>query len=60
MEDGQFVRPINVRVGISDGLMTEVVGGDLQEGTPVIVGETTNDGGANSSNPFAPKLPTNK
>jgi len=60
VEDGQFVRPINVRVGISDGLMTEIVDGNLQEGTPVIVGETTNDNGTNSSNPFAPKLPTNK
>jgi HlyD family secretion protein len=60
VEDGQFVRPVKVRVGISDGLLTEIVGGDLQEGTAVVVGETTEENGADSSNPFAPKLPTKK
>ncbi len=60
VEDGQFVRPINVQVGISDGLMTEIVGGDLKEGTAVVVGENAADSGADSSNPFAPKLPAKK
>jgi HlyD family secretion protein len=60
VEDGQYVRPINVRIGISDGLVTEIVGGDLKEGTAVVVGETTDNDGADSSNPFAPKLPTKK
>jgi HlyD family secretion protein len=60
VEDGQFVRPLNVRVGMSDGLVTEIVSGELQEGTPVVVGESTEENTADSSNPFAPKLPTKK
>jgi HlyD family secretion protein len=58
--DGQFVRPVDVGVGISDGVVTEIVGGDLQEGTPVVVGETDAGTGANSSNPFTPQLPRPK
>jgi HlyD family secretion protein len=60
VEDGQFVRPINVRVGITDGIVSEIVGGDLREGTSVVVGEASGDGPADSGNPFAPKLPSNK
>jgi HlyD family secretion protein len=56
--DGQYVRPVEVAVGISDGVVTEIIGGDLQEGTPVVVGET--EAVAPSSNPFAPQVPRPK
>lgn len=44
--DGSGVpKPVNVRLGISDGSYTELLGGDLREGAAVIVGS----GGANGA-----------
>jgi HlyD family secretion protein len=60
VSDGEFVRPVDVLVGLSDGVVTEVVGGELPEGTPVVVGEASADPAADPGNPFAPKLPANK
>jgi HlyD family secretion protein len=36
--DGANARPLDVRLGLSDGLSTEVLAGPLAEGTEVIVG----------------------
>lgn len=66
-----LVRPIEVTVGVSDGLMTEISGGDVKEGMRVIVGEDDAGSGSdaqeasgesasdgdNTSNPFLPKPP---
>jgi HlyD family secretion protein len=52
------LRRADVRVGISDGLLTAVDGNDLREGDEVVVGEAV--AGAASSgttNPFAPASP---
>ncbi len=53
---GEFLRPIKVRVGMSDGAMTEVEGPELQEGLAVVVAEQRQkaapQGGAN---PFVPQ-----
>ena len=38
IQDGQFVRPIAVQVGLSDGVMTEIIAGDVKEGMEIIVG----------------------
>src|SRR5262249_30318979 len=35
------VRPIPVQTGLSDGTLTEIVKGDLKEGTAVVVGDQT-------------------
>ena len=56
VEDGDFVRPLKVRIGLSDGLMTEIVGGDLQEGTAVVVGEVHDNNSSGTSNPFTPQM----
>ena len=40
-EQDKFVRPVHVKVGVTDGLVTEVEGRDLAEGLQVVVGETT-------------------
>jgi HlyD family secretion protein len=60
IQDGNYVRPIPVRAGVSDGANTEVVfknPGDLPEGTRVIVGDTIADaGGAGTTNPFMPQF----
>jgi HlyD family secretion protein len=55
VQDGDFVRPVRVRAGWSDGSMTEVEGEGLNEGTEVIVGEIR-AAADNTSNPFAPKM----
>lgn len=57
--DSNFVRPIRVRMGPSDGTMTEVTGKDLQEGTTIVTGVQTPEAGAKASgntNPFAPQF----
>jgi HlyD family secretion protein len=62
-----LVQPLEVRVGATDGTMTEVGGALLKEGMQVVSGEEgdamnapegeTADGGDKESNPFMPKLP---
>jgi len=57
VQDGDFVRPIEVQTGITDGSTTEVSGGDLKEGVDVVIGEVVaSDDAADTTNPFAPKL----
>jgi len=58
------VRPLKVRSGISDGVVTEVMPlseGVTLEGVEVVIGELRESGGADSTettNPFAPKFPS--
>ena len=57
MRDGGYARPVSVRVGISDGTSTEVAGRSVKEGTEAVIGENTDDdGGDDTTNPFAPKI----
>jgi HlyD family secretion protein len=56
VQDGSYVRPVKVRIGLSDGVNTEITGGDLQENTPVVIGEAQDNGGGGVSNPFTPQL----
>jgi len=55
---GQFVRPVPVAVGLSDGVLTEVRG-KLEEGTEVAIGVQAQGAAAQSgtANPFTPKMP---
>jgi HlyD family secretion protein len=66
--DGGFVRPLEVVVGPSDGIVTEISGSGVNQGMQVIVGEegqgdasgqdsATAADGDKTSNPFLPKLP---
>ena len=56
VREGEFLRPIAVTAGVTDGIMTEVSGEALREGMEVVTGEITGDGGAaaGSTNPFGP------
>jgi HlyD family secretion protein len=38
IRQGELVRPVKIRVGLSDGLVTEVSGEGLAEGTEIVVG----------------------
>jgi HlyD family secretion protein len=57
--DGEFVRPVRVRVGVTDDEVTEVEGEGLSEGLEIVTGQeeqqSTTDTG--TSNPFTPKIP---
>jgi len=56
VQEGNYVRPIKVRVGPSDGTMTEVEGKDLQEGLQAVFGEQQQAAGAKTTNPFTPQI----
>jgi HlyD family secretion protein len=57
LEDNGFVKPVKVRIGLSDGLQTEILRGEIKEGESVMVGEgRPNTGNGGTSNPFAPKM----
>jgi HlyD family secretion protein len=53
-KDGDYVRPIQVKVGASDGVNTAVAADDLQAGAMIITGETANGADVVSQNPFVP------
>ena len=54
---GDGVRPLAVRVGLSDGSMTEVAGDQLAEGLTVVVGvQQPAVAKTDTSNPFAPSF----
>jgi hypothetical protein len=60
VKDGDFVRPIEVTVGPSDGSMTEIKGEGVEKGMRVIIGESRTaglaDDGDATTNPFLPKI----
>jgi HlyD family secretion protein len=54
---GEFVRPLAVKAGLSDGAMTEVSGEKLTEGLDVVTGVQLPAGAkADTSNPFTPSF----
>ncbi len=67
---GEFVRPLTVKVGLTDGLKTEIAaGGDLIERSQVVVGqaeagegegEMASAGQAGTASPFLPDLKKGK
>jgi HlyD family secretion protein len=54
--DGVFVRPVRIRIGGSDGVVTEVLGSDLREGMELVVGEARHDDSGGTTNPFTPQM----
>jgi HlyD family secretion protein len=54
LKDGDFVRPVQVTSGISDGANTAVSGEDLREGEQVVTGEIITTA-SDMNNPFLPR-----
>ena len=55
--DGKFVRPIQVTLGPTDGIDTEVSAPSLNAGVPIVVGEVTQSSeDAQARNPFLPQM----
>jgi len=56
--DGEHVMPIQVRLGLSDGAMTEIAGDNLTEGLEIVTGQQSRVAESrDTTNPFAPKIP---
>jgi HlyD family secretion protein len=61
IEDGDYVRPIEVTVGPNDGAYTQVIGSGIEAGKRVVIGEGGPDDAGEAqddkpSNPFLPKF----
>ncbi len=57
VKDGLLAKPVRVKIGVTDGIDTEISGTGIEDDTEVIIGEMTPDQAAGDmSNPFAPKL----
>ncbi len=57
VEQGNFVRPIHVNVGLTDGAFTEVTGKDVTDGMVVVIGETTKGDKAGTATARSPLMP---
>jgi len=57
VEENGKAKSVTLQLGLTDGNMTEVLSGDLQPGTPLIVSELRSGAPpADASNPFSPKM----
>jgi HlyD family secretion protein len=56
IKDGEFVRPIEVAAGTSDGANTAITADALREGQEVVTGETAASAQSDVKNPFLPKV----
>jgi HlyD family secretion protein len=56
IKDGDFVRPIEVIAGTTDGANTAVTAEALREGQEVVTGETAASAQSDVKNPFLPKI----
>ncbi|MCL2347576.1 MAG: efflux RND transporter periplasmic adaptor subunit [Planctomycetaceae bacterium] len=60
VDSNNLVKPLDVTVGATDGIVTEVAGDDVKEGLSVVTGEEEASADKNeeeASNPFLPKFP---
>ncbi|GAC1469446.1 MAG: efflux RND transporter periplasmic adaptor subunit [Isosphaeraceae bacterium] len=55
----EYVRPLPIEVGLSDGLTSEI-SGELKEGTEVVVGLAENEGDEERLSPFLPRIKNDK
>jgi HlyD family secretion protein len=56
IKDGGFVRPIEVKVGVTDRVDTAVTSDQLKENSEVIVGDVDLNADASQKNPFMPPM----
>lgn len=54
IKDGDYARPVQVKIGTSDGVNAAVSADDLHEGETIITGETENGAEVIAQNPFVP------
>ena len=54
VKEGEYVRPVEVKVGTTDGSNTAVAADNFPEGTEVVIGESTGSSQTATKNPFLP------
>jgi HlyD family secretion protein len=54
VKEGEYVRPVEVKVGTTDGSNTSVTADNLPEGAEVVIGESTGSSQTATKNPFLP------
>jgi HlyD family secretion protein len=54
--DGNFVRPVGIQTGLTDGVQTEVIAGELNVGDLIVIGARRAAKGDDAANPFTPKI----
>jgi HlyD family secretion protein len=55
-QEGNYVRPIKVRTGLSNGIMTEIQGNGIKEGLQIIISERQTATNTGTTNPFVPQI----
>jgi HlyD family secretion protein len=60
--EGEYLKPIKVTAGSTDGRMTEVHGDGMSEGLEIVVGEQIADASSTpaNANPFIPQMPSRR
>jgi HlyD family secretion protein len=56
LKEGEFVRPLEVKAGTSDGANTAVASDTLRDGAEVVTGETVEPALSVTQNPFVPPV----
>lgn len=56
MKDGKFVRPVEVKLGVTDRVDTAVFSDELKEGDEIVTGDVSAGGDASQRNPFMPPV----
>jgi hypothetical protein len=54
VRQGNKVYPVDVLIGLTDGLQSEVVGGELKPGMELVLGEELAEVSTETNNPLAP------
>jgi HlyD family secretion protein len=57
IKEGEFVRPVEVKAGFTDGTRTAIVSDQVHEGAEVVTGEITETTETSEKNPFIPQMP---
>jgi HlyD family secretion protein len=60
VRQGEFVHAVPVKVGMTDGVLTEVLSGDVTEGTEVVMGLASQQADDAGGSPFLPKIKNDK
>jgi HlyD family secretion protein len=60
LKDGQFVRPVEVKAGFTDGTRTAISSDQIHEGVEVVTGEVTQTADTTQKNPFIPQMPSRR
>jgi HlyD family secretion protein len=56
LKDGEYVRPVSVKVNTSDGISTAITCESVHEGQVVVTGETAETAAGGMRNPFVPQI----